>query len=352
MAIRITLNGKSVEAQPGQTILQVARDNGIEIPTFCYDERLQIDGSCRICLVEVQGARTLLPSCATEVSEGMVVETHSKAVRKARFEILSLIMSDHPRECLKCEKAGECKLQDYCYEYGVDETRYGSLEGPKSARDSDDSNPFYKMDRRKCILCGKCVRVCNQLQCCGSFNFANRGKKAVVSTPFLADIDKGPCVSCGNCVSVCPVGALLPKKPERFRAWETKGTTTTCPYCGVGCQMELRTKGNRVVEVKPLPGRANNGMLCVKGKFGYKFLSHPDRLKTPLIKKDGAFVEASWDEAYATIQKRAEGIRQSQGDYRFAALSSARCTNEENYLMQKLTRAVFKSNDIDHCARL
>lgn len=350
--VQFSVNGRTAQAREGQSILQACRELGIDIPTFCYDERLKIDGSCRICLVEVAGARTLLPACATLVSEGLQVQTHSEKVVEARREILALLLSDHPRECLKCEKAGECKLQDYCYEYGVDEDQFGCLESERCERDLDDSNPFFYLDRRRCILCGKCVRVCNDLQCIGALHYANRGRKTVISTPFLQDVNDGPCVSCGNCVSVCPTGALMPKKPEPYRSWEVKKTTTTCPYCGVGCQMDLCVVNNRVVEVKPREGAANNAMLCVKGKFGYRFLSHPDRLKTPLIKREGQFVEASWDEALDYIEEKAGAIKDAQGSYRFAGLSSARCTNEENYLMQKLARAVFKTNDIDHCARL
>lgn len=350
--IQFSVNGQTVQAKEGQSILQVCRELGIDIPTFCYDERLKIDGSCRICLVEVEGARTLVPSCATLITEGMQVQTHSEKVIEARREILALLLSDHPRECLKCEKTGECKLQDYCYEYAVDENQFGFLEGERCERDLDDSNPFFYIDRKRCILCGKCVRVCNDLQCVGALNYANRGHKTVISTPFCQDLNDGPCVSCGNCVSVCPTGALMPKKPVPFRSWEVKKTTTTCSYCGVGCQMDLCVVNNRVVDVKPREGTANNAMLCVKGKFGYPFLSHPDRLKTPLIKQNDQFVEASWEEALAYIKEKAEGIKHVQGDYCFAGLSSARCTNEENYLMQKLVRAVFKTNDIDHCARL
>jgi len=350
--IQFSVNGQTVQAKEGQSILQVCRELGIDIPTFCYDERLKIDGSCRICLVEVEGARTLLPACATLVAEGMQVQTHSEKVIEARKEILALLLSDHPRECLKCEKAGECKLQDYGYEYGVDEEQFGYFVGERCERDLDDSNPFFIIDRKKCILCGKCVRICNDLQCVGALHYANRGYKTVISTPFLQDLNDGSCVSCGNCVSVCPTGALMPKKPESYRSWEVKKTTTTCSYCGVGCQMDLCVVNNRVVEVKPRKGAANNAMLCVKGKFGYNFLSHPDRLKTPLIKREGEFVEASWEEALNYIKEKAATVKSEQGDYRFAGLSSARCTNEENYLMQKMARGVFKTNDIDHCARL
>lgn len=350
--ISAVINGHTVETVKGKSILEVCNDNGFEIPTFCYDERMKPHGSCRICMVEVEGSRSLVASCATPIRDGMSILTKSAKVKEARKDVLTLLVADHPLDCMKCEKVGNCKLQEYCYEYGVDENYFGQKTLKDFQKDIDDSNPFFVLDRNKCILCSKCVRMCNDLQCSGILNISNRGHKAVISTAYLDDLEDTPCVSCGNCVSVCPTGALTIKKREPYRNWEEKRTTTTCSYCGVGCQMDLCVVNNKVVDVEPKLGKANNGLLCVKGKFGYSFLSHPDRLKTPLIRKNGVLEEATWEEAYSYIKNKAEQIKKETGDYRFASLASARCTNEENYLIQKLTRAAFKTNDIDHCARL
>ncbi|SHJ43576.1 4Fe-4S dicluster domain-containing protein [Geosporobacter subterraneus DSM 17957] len=347
--ITITINDQKVQVENSSTILQAAEQLGIRIPTFCHDKRLVPHGACRICVVEVEGARNLMTACTTPVAEGMVLYTDSDKVAKTRKEILELMIENHPLDCLTCEKAGDCKLQDYCYQYDVKE---GPFHGVKKSYKVDDTNLFYTNNQNKCILCGKCVRVCNELQCTGAIGQFERGFDTHVGAPFDKGMEHSNCVSCGNCVSVCPVGALMPKSKERFRYWETQKVRTTCSYCGVGCQMDLVVKDNKIVDVKPAEGPANDGLLCVKGKFGYNFVNHPDRLKTPLIKKNGRFKEATWDEAYALIVDKIKNTKDRYGADALAGLSSARCTNEENYLMQKLFRAVIGTNNIDHCARL
>lgn len=347
--VNIRINGKDISVPKDYTILKACKSIGINIPTFCHDERLVPHAACRICVVELVGAKNLPTSCSTPVAEGMEIYTHSEKVIDARREVLGLILSDHPMDCLTCEKSGNCKLQNYCYEYGVKEVNY---EGEKKKFTIDDSNPFYYSDQNKCIMCGKCVRVCSELQCTKAIAFSERGFKTRISTSFNKELENSECVSCGNCVSVCPVGALIPKSKEKFRLWETKKVRTTCSYCGVGCQMDLLVKDDKVVGVEPANGPSNKGLLCVKGKFGYKFINHPDRLKTPLIKKNGKFEEATWEEAYRLIASKANDIKGKFGSDSFAGFTSARCTNEENYLFQKLFRAVIGTNNIDHCARL
>ncbi len=347
--INITINDRKIQVDREMTILQAAEDAGIKIPTFCHDKRLVPHGACRICLVEIEGMKNLPTSCTTPVGNGMVINTHSPRVVETRKEILSLLISNHPLDCLTCEKSGACKLQDYCYEYDVKEDVYG---GEKYNFPLDNSNHFYTNDQNKCILCGKCVRVCNELQCTGAIGLNERGFLTHMGTPFEMGLEHSTCVSCGNCVSACPVGALMPKSKMKFRQWEITKTKTTCPYCGVGCQLELLVKDGTVVGVEPSNGPSNDGLLCVKGKFAYGFINHPSRLKTPLIKRDGKFVKASWDEAYSYIVSKATELKKEYGSDTFAGLTSARCTNEENYLFQKLFRAVIGTNNVDHCARL
>ncbi|AOY74791.1 NADH dehydrogenase [Clostridium formicaceticum] len=347
--ITLKINGFEVQVEEGTTILQAAKKIGIDIPTFCHDERLKPHGSCRICVVEVKGAKNLPTACCTPVAEGMEVETESEAVVVARKEILDLLLANHPLDCLTCSKSGKCTLQDLCYKYDLKES---SFKGERKTFEIDNSNPFYYSDQEKCILCGKCVYVCGQLQNADAIGFAERGFATHIATPFGQGLEHSTCVSCGNCVSVCPVGALVPKSKEKFRYWETKSVRTTCSYCGVGCQMDLLVKENKVVEVLPADGPANNGLLCVKGKFAYNFVNHPDRLKKPLVKKNGKLEETTWEEAYQVIADKINEVKEQYGPDAIAGFSSARALTEENYLMMKLMRGVIGTNNIDHCARL
>lgn len=390
--IKIIINGVGYEVPENITVLQACQQNDIEIPTLCHDDRLEPHSACRLCIVEVEGMRNLPTSCSLKVHDGMVVSTDTERVRGSRKEVLDLLFSNHPDDCLTCDKSGECKLQNYCFDYGVTHRGYN---GERRNLPIDNSNPFYYYDPNKCILCGKCVRVCSELQCTDAITIDERGFKSLISTPFRKGLEHSTCVSCGNCVSVCPVGALVSKslndgKPRRkkrnkdeienkedvkvdsvarkemvsndtkpatkstkdYRIWETTKTRTTCSYCGVGCQLDLVVNGNEVVEVKPHRGTPNDGLLCVKGKFGYKFINHPDRLKTPLIRKDGVLVEAGWDEAYNLIVSKMKTTKEEYGPNSFGGFSSARCTNEENYLFQKMLRGAIGTNNVDHCARL
>ncbi|MFK5883515.1 MAG: formate dehydrogenase subunit alpha [Candidatus Izemoplasma sp.] len=348
--IKIKINGMDVSVPKGQTVLDAARDLDIDIPTFCYDERLKPDGACRMCVVEVKGFNKLLTSCTTEVVEGMEVQTHSAEVVEARKDILNLTWASHPNDCVVCDANGDCKLQDYSYEYKIDSIP--EYDGHKRNFSIDDSNKFFYIDPEKCILCGKCVRVCDELQGIEALGFNKRGHETFVSFAFDGGMETSNCVSCGNCVSICPTGALMEKTHDIFRSWETKATRTTCPYCGVGCQFDLITKKGKVVRIEPAPGTPNEGLLCVKGKFAYKFINHKGRLQTPLIKENGEFREASWEEAYELIVSKINSIKGEFGAPAFAGLASAKVTNEENYIFQKFMRAVIGTNNVDHCARL
>ncbi|OPY58547.1 MAG: putative formate dehydrogenase [Pelotomaculum sp. PtaU1.Bin035] len=348
--VKFTINGKEVEVQAGISIIDAAEQAGIDIPRLCYDKDLSPVGACRLCVVEVKGARSLVPSCVSPVTPGMVVETHSPAVIKARRKVLDLLISNHPLDCLTCEKAGDCKLADYCYEYGVKES---SFEGERHNYAIEESNPFIVRDLNKCIQCGQCIRACDEWTGIHNLNFAYRGFDNKPSTFDDLPYVESECVFCGNCVSVCPTGALTERQMKhKGRRWEMKKVKTTCPFCGTGCNFDLNVKDGKVVGVTANRASAVNGRsLCVKGHFGWDFVHDERRLTTPLIKKDGEFLPASWDEALDLIATRFKGIKDQYGADAFAALSSARCTNEENYLVQKFTRAVMGTNSVDHCAR-
>ncbi len=351
--INLTIDGVPVAVSPGTTVLEAARSAGIFIPTLCHDPELSSPGACRLCVVEIPGLRNLPASCVTTASEGMEVRTSSPAVVEARQTILELLLANHPVDCLTCHKNGNCRLADYAYRYGVREERF---HGEKHAYPVEEDNSFIVRDMNKCILCGKCVRMCAEVQGNNVVDFAFRGFNTKVA-PALNTGLAGPdadCVFCGNCVAVCPVGALAERDMlGKGRYWEIDRVRTTCPYCGTGCTLDLNVKDGRVIGVtSAADGDVNGRALCVKGRFGYGFIHHPDRLKTPLIKRDGRLEEATWDEALAEIAQRMGTVKAGHGADAVGVFSSARCTNEENYLMMKLARAVFGTNNVDHCARL
>ncbi len=349
--INLTIDGILVTVPEGTLLIEACRKAGIDIPVLCEDERMKPAAACKLCAVEVEWSENLVLSCCMKATSGMTVWTQSPRVREFRKNIIENLLKTHPDDCLTCEKVGNCKLQNYAYEYGVERKNYRPIlnENPYSI---DYSNKFYYFDKNKCIECKRCTRVCSDLQVQNAITNENRGFKTRHGISPYVPLSETGCVSCGNCVSVCPTGALMEKKKESFREWEVKKVRTTCSYCGVGCQFNLKVVKDKVVGIEPLNDGPNSGLLCVKGKFGYKFLNNPERLKTPLIKKDGKFVEASWEEAYDLIKTKATEIMNSDGPDAFAGLSSARCTNEDNFAFQKLFRTVFKTNNVDHCARL
>lgn len=372
----LLLNGQEIEFEPGQTILQVAKAHGVHIPTLCHLQDADHKEVCRICVVEIKGSDRLLPACATPAVKGMEIQTDSSRVREARKIIIEMLVAtgqhtcfawDRPREGwtgahvraanrpwhqIMCPADGDCRLQELVREYGVDTT---DLVPQDFEFPLDDEHPLMVRDFSRCILCGRCVAACNQVQVnlAIPYPYGRREEKPLPQGWFpLADYDQ--CVHCGECVQACPVGALFEKRAFGLaRAGETNKVLTTCAYCGVGCQMWLHVKDGRVVKVTGVENAVpNRGRLCVKGRFGYDFIHSPDRLTVPLIKENGTFREASWDEALDHVAGRFAQILRAHGPRSLAGLSSARVTNEENYLMQKLVRTGFKSNNIDHCARL
>jgi predicted molibdopterin-dependent oxidoreductase YjgC len=350
--ISVTLDGKKVETEVGKTILDVAKENGVFIPTLCYYQATSRVGACRVCVVEVEGSRTLVAACAMPVSPNMVIKTDTQRVREAQKLVIELLWSSGDHNCLTCESNGSCELQDLVYWLKIDRPRF-KIQPP--GYKIEISNSMIQRDLNKCILCGRCIRACNDIQVNEVLDFFERGSHAKVGPAFDADYIDSECVFCGACVDACPTGAIT-NKQARFegRPWEVKKVKTTCGYCGVGCQIDLNVHDGKVVKVtgNQAYGTPNQGTLCVKGRFGMDFIHSKDRLTKPLIKENGEFREATWDEAYTYISDKFKGLKEKYGSESIAGLSSARCTNEENYLFQKFMRAVIGTNTVDHCARL
>jgi predicted molibdopterin-dependent oxidoreductase YjgC len=363
MTVKITINGKTIEARPEQTILQAAQESGIHIPTLCYHRDLTPSGNCRICVVEVQGQRFLQAACTTGVWEGMQIQTDSVRAIRSRRKTLELMLANHPQDCLVCDSSGSCELQDLAYDYKVEVPSWGS-KGTRYTVDSDP-NPFVRVDMNKCILCRRCVLACEEVQGRFVWGVAYRGFQEQIVAGAGTNMLEARCESCGQCVAYCPTGALTDKMSYGLgRAHQIKKVTTTCTYCGVGCQLDLNVKDGRIIGVTSNPNAPVNGMaLCVKGRYGYDFIHHPERLTRPKVRKylleqtprpkgRGEWVEVDWDTALAIA---AEGLFKAQSSYgsnSVGVLTSAKCLNEENYLMNKFARQVIGTNNIDHCARL
>lgn len=365
MTIHITINGQKIEAQEGQTLLEVARQNRIDIPTLCYHKDLSPTGNCRMCVVEVKNNHLLQTACTTKVTNGMEVETNSGKVLASRKLSLQLMLANHPQDCLTCDVSGECELQDLAYEYQVQPPAWGQ-KGTRFVPDSDP-NPFIRVDMNKCILCRRCVQACAEIQGRDVWHIAQRGNEASIVAGANTTMLEAHCESCGQCVAYCPTGALSNRMSHGLgRAHQVRKVTTTCTYCGVGCQFDLLVKEEHVIGVASNPNAPVNGMaLCVKGRYGYGFIHHPDRLLRPRIRRyllEGGkktrtgrsweWVETDWETALNLATRRLLEIRAESGPDSIGVLTSAKCLNEENYLMNKLARQVIGTNNIDHCARL
>lgn len=370
----ITINGNEFTFEPGETILEVAQRNSVDIPTLCHLKGATPTGACRVCVVEVEGARSLLASCATPASNKMVVRTESKPVVEARRLIIQLLLSSGNHNCAirgsddrdwtrfqlnvqkddgsgeLCPVWGDCRLQDLAYRYQVSGDIFPAT-GNKYPMET--VNPFIIRDFSRCIQCGRCVQACNEIQVNNAISFGYRGAEAKIIASGDRPLKDSDCVFCGECVQVCPVGALVEKDVRyQVRPWETKKVRTTCSYCGVGCQLELHVKNNQVVKVNGFDAAPNHGSLCVKGRFGFNFINSPERLTKPLVKENGKFKEVSWDTALDLVAKKLSDIKEKNGGDSIGVLTSARIPNEDNYIAHKFTRAVLKTNNIDHCARL
>jgi predicted molibdopterin-dependent oxidoreductase YjgC len=344
--IKLTIDGVEVEVSRRSTILEAAQLAGIQIPTLCNDRRLIPFGACRLCVVQQRGKSELLPSCFTPAKNGMEILTHSPEILESRKLQLQFILLNHPMICPRCEKEGECELQRLVYEYGVEETLY---PWERISSLPDDRSLLLQRDSDKCILCGRCVRICDEVQGVGELSFSKRGIKTVIDTDFHRPLQ---CEFCGQCMDTCPVGAIT---SDRFdyttKVWELKETTTPCPYCACGCSLTVGSKNGEIKRVFSDPEKGpSDGNLCVKGRFGWDFVDHPERIKAPLLRVNGTFKEASWDDALRFVAQKLETIKDQDGPQAIAGMVSSRLTNEEYYLFQKLFRNVIGTNQIVHSA--
>ena len=340
-----TIDGVEVTANKGDTILKAALEHDIYIPHLCYHPDLKPFGGCRLCMVEIQG-KGLTISCKAPVEAGITIITENPQINKVRRIATELLIVNHEGDCLECSKNPECELQNIAGYLGIEEELLSRLKRTNRRFPIDDSNPFFSRDLNKCILCGICIRTCDEIQGVGAIDFVFRGHGTKVGAMKDKPIVESECVSCGECVVRCPVGALIPKTTQR-PAREVK---SICGYCGCGCGIKLGVRGDVIVGVQgDVDNPTSKGRLCVKGRFGIaEFVHHSERLTTPLIRKNGELKEASWDEALKLVARKLRAYTPDE----VGVIASAKCTNEENYVMQKFARAVLGTNNVDHCARL
>ncbi len=346
--LKLTIDGKEIKAKENQTILEVAKENGIYIPSLCYHPKLSLIKSCRICLVDVEGYEMPVASCATPVLEGMVIHTKTERVEKMRLEALKLLLVNHPLDCPICDAGGECMLQNRVYDFGIERNEYPPEKVEKPS--AEYGTPLIRKWPDRCVMCLRCIHACIDVPGADVLEVAEHG-----FTSYIQAARKENCISCGECLHVCPVGALTENLSKiKGRIWQLERVQTTCTFCGCGCQLELNTLRKQKVVKVTTKGETgvNQGSLCVRGRFGYDFIHHPERLQKPLVKKSGAFVETTWEEALDLIATRLKEIKEKYGPQSIGGISSARATNEENYLFQKWMRACIGTNHIDNGARL
>ena len=341
--VTLTIDGKKIVADSKKTVLEAATENGIYIPTMCYLKKLNPIGSCRVCLVDVEGADDPMTSCQLPVMEGMVVSTKSDRVIELRQLMVKLILVNHSVDCTVCERSGECRLQDITYEFGISRQ---DLKAEPIERQKRYDWKLIRYNPYLCVLCERCIMVCHEVQGVSAYKIKNNGFRSVIDT-----VDEKPldCDFCGQCIAVCPVGAMSSGIVLQARSWELKKVKSVCSYCGVGCSINLDVKKGKIYRVTSDDNIGiNNGNLCAMGRFGYQFIDTEDRIKTPLIRKGERLVPASWDEALKLVGDKFKEIKNSHGGETIAGIGSERAANEDNYLFQKFFRTVLGSHNIDN----
>jgi formate dehydrogenase major subunit len=352
--VTLEIDGMVIEVPAGTSVMRAAAEAGVSVPKLCATDTLEAFGSCRLCLVEIEGRAGTPASCTTPVAAGMKVRTQTGKLKTLRRGVMELYISDHPLDCLTCSANGDCELQDMAGAVGLREVRYGYDGANHLDAQKDESNPYFTFDPAKCIVCSRCVRACDEVQGTLALTISGRGFESKVSASVDEKFIDSECVSCGACVKACPTATLIEKtvieigQPER-------SVLTTCAYCGVGCSFKAQVRGNEVVRMVPHDdGKANRGHSCVKGRFAWGYATHPDRVLTPLVREriSDPWREATWDEAIGRIAFDFRRLQKQYGKNSVGAVTSSRCTNEETFLVQKMVRAVFGNNNVDTCARV
>ena len=354
MTNELTLDGKAVPFEDGETIYDVSRRHGDAVPTLCYDDRLEAFGACRLCVVEVEGIGKPVASCTTKAQAGMVVRTRTEALETHRKTLVDLVVSENPAGAKIDPLRGKAsqELAQLAVRYEADGSRFQGRRSGTSRK--DDPNPMILRDYDHCISCYRCVRVCAEQEGDYAISVANRGFHTQITTEFGNFLQDSDCTFCGQCVQTCPTGALgdgiALKHAETPGA--LKATRSICPYCGVGCSVDILTKGETIVGVQPaMDGPANEGALCIKGQFAWEWVQHPDRLRQPLVRKDGALVPSTWEEALDRAAQGFRGVEQRHGRHAIYAVASGRAPHESAYSVQKFIRANYGTNQIDNCSR-
>jgi formate dehydrogenase major subunit len=353
-SVTLEIDGMSVQVPAGTSVMRAAAEAGVSVPKLCATDTLEAFGSCRLCLVEIEGRAGTPASCTTPVAEGMKVRTQTGKLKTLRRGVMELYISDHPLDCLTCSANGDCELQDMAGAVGLREVRYGYDGANHLDAQKDESNPYFTFDPAKCIVCSRCVRACDEVQGTLALTISGRGFESKVSASIEEKFIDSECVSCGACVKACPTATLIEKSVIEIGQPE-RSVLTTCAYCGVGCTFKAQVRGNEVVRMVPHDdGKANRGHSCVKGRFAWGYATHPDRVLTPLVREriSDPWREATWDEAVGRIASEFRRLQSQYGKNSVGAVTSSRCTNEETFLVQKMVRAVFGNNNVDTCARV
>jgi formate dehydrogenase major subunit len=352
--VTIEIDGLPATVKSGSTIMRAARESGVDVPKLCATDSMKPFGSCRLCVVEIEGRNGYPASCTTPVEEGMKIRTQTDSLARLRRNVMELYISDHPLDCLTCSANGDCELQDMAGAVGLREVRYGFDGENHLDAEIDTSNPYFSFDPSKCIVCSRCVRACDEVQGTFALTIEGRGFDAKVSAGIGENFLDSECVSCGACIQACPTATLM-EKSIIDNGQPDHSVLTTCAYCGVGCSFKADMKGDQVVRMTPYKdGQANQGHSCVKGRFAWGYSTHKERVLAPMIREsiDDPWREVGWEEAIDYTATRFKEIQEKYGRKSIGGITSSRCTNEEVYVVQKLVRAAFGNNNVDTCARV